>query len=46
MVVVVHIKDERKFGVRSEVILARGIPMMNGMDMTLSSHNTRRMMEL
>ena len=46
MMVVAHLKEERKFGVLSEVILARGALLINVVDMSLSLHTSRRMMEM
>ena len=46
MMVVAHLKEERKFGVLSEVILARGTLLMNVVDMSVSLHTSRRMMEM
>ena len=46
MMVVAHLKEERKFGVLSEVILARGTLIMNVVDISLSLHTSRRMMKM
>lgn len=43
--VVDHLKEERKVGVLSQVILARGALVMNTMGVSLSPHTSRRMME-
>ena len=43
--VVDHLKEERKVGVLSQVILARGALIMNAMGVSLSLQTSRRMME-
>lgn len=45
MVVVDHLKEERKVGVISQVILVRGALTVNMIDVSLSPHTSRRMME-
>ena len=44
MMVVDHLKEERKVGLLSQVVLARGTLIMNMMDVSLSLHTSRRMM--
>lgn len=44
MMVVIHLKEERKVGVIFEVILTRG-PIINMVGMDFSLHTSRRMME-
>ncbi|VCW77615.1 unnamed protein product [Gulo gulo] len=46
MMVIAHLKEERTFGVLSKVILAGGTLVMNMVDMSLSLHTSRRMMEV
>lgn len=46
MIVVAHLKEARKVGVLSEVILTRGTLVMNVVDASFSLTTSRRMMEM
>lgn len=45
IMVVAHVKEEMKVGVLSEVILAGGALVMSVVDVSVSLHTSRRMME-